>query len=154
MCGAVNNIIVGRKVKDDDLGSLIYVGKVLESTTGRSYLGCDVWMDVSFPHVTYITGTRGSGKSFDLGVLVEGISELASPSCIQNGVRPITCVVVDTQSQFWTLEYAPRPTIAANQATNCGSSALEHSDKPVVQGFDLCTAGSGRPRYQSTRSFS
>lgn len=109
------NVIFGRALKEGDCSSLLYIGKVLESTKGRSYLGADAWLDTTFPHVIYITGTRGSGKSFDLGVLVEGISKLTAPSPIQNEVKPITSIIIDTQSQFWTLGYAPREAIPANK---------------------------------------
>ena len=111
-----NNIVFGRTLKGDDVSSLIYIGKILETTKGRSFLGSDAWLDTTFPHVIYITGTRGSGKSFDLGVLVEGISQLSDPSPIQNEVKPITSIIIDTQSQFWTLGYKPREAIPANKA--------------------------------------
>ena len=110
-----NNVVFGRTLDPDDLSDLVYIGKVLEATKGRSFLGADAWLDTTFPHVVYITGTRGSGKSFDLGVLVEGISQLSQPSPIQNRVRPITSIIVDTQSQFWTLGYTPRPSVPANK---------------------------------------
>lgn len=110
------NIVFGRALQGDDVNNLLYVGKILETTKGRSYLGFDAWLDTTFPHVIYITGTRGSGKSFDLGVLVEGISKLSNPSPIQNAVKPITSIIIDTQSQFWTLGYAPRESIPANKA--------------------------------------
>ena len=109
------NVVFGRALKGEDYRNLLYVGKILETTKGRSYLGADAWLDTTFPHVIYITGTRGSGKSFDLGVLVEGISKLTTPSPIQNDIKPITSVIIDTQSQFWTLGYAPRETIPANK---------------------------------------
>lgn len=109
------NVVFGRALKGEDYSNLLYVGKVLESTKGRSFLGADAWLDTTFPHVIYITGTRGSGKSFDLGVLVEGISKLATASPIQNDVKPITSIIIDTQSQFWTLGYAPREAVPANK---------------------------------------
>ena len=109
------NIVFGRTLKDYNYSNLFYVGKILERTKGKSYLDSDVWLDTTFPHVIYITGTRGSGKSFDLGVLVEGISKLSKPSPIQNKVKPITSIIIDTQSQFWTLGYAPREAIEANK---------------------------------------
>lgn len=110
-----NNIVFGRVIKDNDLSNLIYIGKIYETTKGRNYLGADAWLDITFPHVLYITGTRGSGKSFDLGVLIEGISKLSKFSSIQNKVNPITSIIVDTQSQFWTLGHAPRAMIPANK---------------------------------------
>lgn len=110
-----NNVIFGRSLMENDISNLMYIGKVLETTKGRNYLASDAWLDTTFPHVIYITGTRGSGKSFDLGVLVEGISKLHTSSRIQNDVKPITSIIIDTQSQFWTLGYAPRENIPANK---------------------------------------
>lgn len=109
------NVVFGRTLKGANYSNLLYIGKIQETTKGKSYLGADAWLDTTFPHVIYITGTRGSGKSFDLGVLVEGISRLSIASPIQNDVNPITSIIVDTQSQFWTLGYAPRETIPANK---------------------------------------
>lgn len=110
-----SNVVFGRAIKGEDYSNLIYMGKVLESASGKSYLGCDAWLDVTFPHVMYITGTRGSGKSFDLGVILEGISQLQEASAIQNDVEPITSILIDTQSQFWTLRFPPKATVQANQ---------------------------------------
>ena len=109
------NVVFGRTIDGTNYSNLLYVGKVLETTKGRSYLGADAWLDTTYPHVIYITGTRGSGKSFDLGVLVEGISHLTAASPIKNDVKPITSIIIDTQSQFWTLGYAPRDAIPANK---------------------------------------
>ena len=109
------NVVFGRALRDGDYSNLVYIGKILESAKGRSHLGADAWLDTTFPHVIYITGTRGSGKSFDLGVIVEGISRLCTPSSLQNQVTPITSIIVDTQSQFWTLGFPPRASIPENQ---------------------------------------
>lgn len=111
-----NNLIVGRTSGDLTPQNLIYVGKVLESCPSSNMLAADVWLDVAFPHVIYISGTRGSGKSFDLGVLIEGVSRLAQPSPIQQQVQPITTVLLDTQSQFWTLKYGPNKGIPEHQS--------------------------------------
>lgn len=110
-----NNIVFGRTLSAENYNGLLYIGKILENTSGKNYLSSDAWIDTTFPHVIYITGTRGSGKSFDLGVLLEGISALSTPSSIQNGVEPITSILIDTQSQFWTLKYKPNPSIDANK---------------------------------------
>lgn len=94
--------------------NLVYLGKVFENSPGKSYLGANAWLDASFPHVIYITGTRGSGKSFDLGVLLEGISRLSDASTVQYEVAPQTSILLDLQNQFWTLQFEPRPNVAAN----------------------------------------
>lgn len=111
-----NNLVFGRSLKNDNYQNLLYLGKVIENTPGKNFLNSDAWLDTTFPHVIYITGTRGSGKSFDLGVLLEGISRLGEESAIQNGVEPITSILIDTQSQFWTLKYKPRAAIPQNKA--------------------------------------
>ncbi len=110
-----NNIVFGRTLSGEYYEKLIYVGKILENSSGKNYLSADAWLDVTFPHVIYVTGTRGSGKSFDLGVLIEGVSRLRQPSSIQNGVIPICSIVIDTQSQFWTLNYPPNPAVPENK---------------------------------------
>jgi hypothetical protein len=104
------NIIFGRSIDAQNFvpSDLIYMGKVYESGVGSNYLGADAWLDTSFPHVAYITGTRGSGKSMDLGILIEGLANLSSPSPIQSSVTPIATFLIDTQSQFWTLRYPPQ----------------------------------------------
>ena len=109
-----NNLIFGRSSAGDNYTNLVYLGKVLENSPGKNLFANDAWLDVTLPHVIYITGTRGSGKSFDLGILVEGISVLTQESAIQKDITPITSIVIDTQSQFWTLGYEPRPTVHAN----------------------------------------
>lgn len=106
-----HNLIVGRTSADLTAQNLIYLGKVLESCPSSNMLASDVWLDVAFPHVIYISGTRGSGKSFDLGVLIEGISRLAESTPIQQQAQPITSILLDTQNQFWTLKYSPKKEI-------------------------------------------
>jgi hypothetical protein len=110
------HVIFGAPKPTEDPKNLIYLGKVFENTPGKSYLGCNAWLDIAFPHVAYITGTRGSGKSFDLGVLLEGLSALEKPSPIQANVTPQTSILLDLQNQFWTLRYEPRENVAANAA--------------------------------------
>ena len=89
------NIFFGRKIDDKNYDNFLYLGKCIERTPGTSYLDYDAWLDTTFPHVIYITGTRGSGKSFDLGVLLEGISWLNEESTVQHKIEPITSFLID-----------------------------------------------------------
>ena len=137
------NIVFGRVLKGEDYSNLFYIGKVLENASGKSYLGNDAWLDATFPHVIYITGTRGSGKSFDLGVMLEGISELQTKSPVQNEVTPITSILIDTQSQFWTLRYPPKEVVEENKAQlddlkrwNISPNALENCQLYIPFGTD------------------
>ena len=127
-----SNLIVGRTSGDASPKNLIYIGKVLESCPSSNMLASDVWLDVAFPHVIYISGTRGSGKSFDLGVLIEGVSRLADASPIQQQVQPITTILLDTQSQFWTLKYGPNRDIPEHQSQLEGLADWKISPNRVV----------------------
>jgi hypothetical protein len=109
------HIIFGRTIDNNNYSNLMLLGKIIEQTPGKNYFSSNAWLDTTFPHVIYITGTRGSGKSFDLGVLLEGISTLNEESNVQNFVEPITSVLIDTQSQFWTLKYPPNKNIPENK---------------------------------------
>jgi hypothetical protein len=109
-----NHVVFGGSGSLTNPKNLLYLGKVFENTPGRSYLGANAWLDASFPHVIYITGTRGSGKSFDLGVLLEGISRLKSPSVVQYEIAAQTSILLDLQNQFWTLQFEPRASVPAN----------------------------------------
>jgi hypothetical protein len=106
-----NRLILGSSKPKPPNQDLIFIGKVFESCPTTNMLGADVWLDISFPHVIYITGTRGSGKSFDLGVLLEGISLLSTDSPIQHDVEPIASIIIDTQNQFWTLQFQPSSSV-------------------------------------------
>lgn len=102
------NLIFGRAADVAGPNDLLYLGKVLETATGASLLGADAWLDTKFPHVIYITGTRGSGKSMDLGIIIEGLARLNEPSPVQQNITPVATFLIDTQSQFWSLRYPPQ----------------------------------------------
>ena len=141
-----NHVILGSENSEGEERNFVYLGKVVENTTGKNYLGSDTWLDLSFPHVIYITGTRGSGKSFDLGVLLEGISGLHSPSPIQHNVTPACSILIDTQSQFWSLAYPPstnipehRKQIAELQRWNIEPNALSNIRLYIPHGAQRIT---------------
>ncbi|MCG8608099.1 ATP-binding protein [bacterium] len=101
-------ILIGSRIGESNSISG-YIGKVVEQSSGSSLLDYGVWCDLSFPHVIGIFGTRGTGKSFDLGVFVECVSGLEG---IVDGPPPQSTVVVfDVQNQFWTLALSPNPNL-------------------------------------------
>jgi len=51
-----------------------------------------------------ISGKRGSGKSYDLGVIAESLT--ASDSDVAFGMEQFALILFDTQNQFWTLSAA------------------------------------------------
>lgn len=90
-------IFIGRKKsiaqKSGTKGGL-YVGRVQDDERFRDH---KLYLDSLNPHVVFICGARGSGKSYVLGVMAE---ELA----LQN--KDVGVVVVDPVGVFWSMRYA------------------------------------------------
>jgi hypothetical protein len=94
--------------------ALILLGKCAEHTGLRDMFDSNVWLDIRLPHVIFICGKRGSGKSYDLGVLAEGLA-LTSSSKITTKDSSITTIIFDTQNQFWSLGVTPSPKLPEDQ---------------------------------------
>ena len=98
------SITIGRR-PDAGIAAFGFIGKASEHSGGSTILDHSVWVDVEYPHVIGVFGSRGSGKSFDLGVVAECISGV--PGVIE-GERPDSAVLIlDVQNQFWTLGFKP-----------------------------------------------
>ncbi|MER9203064.1 ATP-binding protein [Mesorhizobium sp. M0933] len=104
------SVIIGRR--PDSEGRTAFIGKIIEQGRASNVLDYGVQCDIAFPHVVGIFGSRGSGKSFDLGVLLEGVF---IPEAASGPVRE-AAIVFDVQDQFWTLAYEPKPTIVDDQS--------------------------------------
>jgi hypothetical protein len=94
-------LVIGQREADPNPGAAILLGKVAEQTASKGFYNWAVWLDATFPHVALIAGKRGSGKSYDLGIIAEGLC--APNSEIAFGTRMFAMVLFDTQNQFWTL---------------------------------------------------
>ena len=111
-----NNFLTDTKSKSIVIGSrtvesrTTFIGKMIEQGKTSNLLDYNVLCDISFPHVVGIFGSRGSGKSFDLGVFLEGIFAL------QPEETSDAAIVFDVQDQFWTLAYQPREDIRVDQS--------------------------------------
>ena len=114
--GALLNRETGGRVvtvgcRPDELSAgLGYFGKVVEQSAGTSVLDYGVWCDLCYPHVIGIFGTRGSGKSFDIGVLAEDIG--GAEGVTTGEVPSASSVIFDVQNQFWTLGLTPDPCLS------------------------------------------
>jgi hypothetical protein len=150
---AQNNFAINSKEKRVDIGSragapakTAYIGKVIEQGKTGNILDYEVHCDISFPHVIGIFGSRGSGKSFDLGVFLEEIFLNAH----EEGDSGI---VFDIQDQFWTLAYPPcldipadgahladlaRWGLAASAVPNVTVLVPKRSDTPVPGAKPFC----------------
>ncbi|MBM3281734.1 MAG: ATP-binding protein [Candidatus Diapherotrites archaeon] len=89
-------IFIGRKrsvMQKSGLDGALYVGKVQDDERYRAF---KLYVDSLNPHVIFTCGSRGSGKSYLLGVLAE---ELA----LHN--TNVGIVVVDPVGVFWSMRY-------------------------------------------------
>src|SRR5690606_30417608 len=91
----------------------ILLGKVVERVPAADYYDYNAWLDAEFPHVVFIAGKRGSGKSYDIGILLEGLHGKGETnfSRIPAGY---CSVLFDLQNQFWTLGRSLDPTLPAD----------------------------------------
>ncbi|MBD3192020.1 MAG: DUF87 domain-containing protein [Candidatus Heimdallarchaeota archaeon] len=90
-------IIFGRgssTIKEIGCQGTIYLGRVSEKGSHDLY-GKKVLLDAVFPHVVFISGHRGSGKSYTLGVIAE---ELAKANL------GVGVILVDPIGIFWALK--------------------------------------------------
>ena len=97
-------ITIGRR-PDSSAAAFGLVGKANEHSGGSSVLDHSVWLDVEYPHVIGVFGSRGSGKSFDLGVAVECISGVRE--IVEGDPAESAVLILDVQNQFWTLRFEP-----------------------------------------------
>lgn len=92
-------IIVGRSSAGHGRvgrANLVHLGAVCEA---GDFHARDVVMDVRFPHIVFVCGKRGSGKSYTLGVIAEGLA---------SSDAGIGVVIVDPVGVFWSMRYPNR----------------------------------------------
>ena len=100
------HLLMGQRRNRGDADALLLLGKCIEQTRVSNKFDTNVWLDIHTPHVVFVCGRRGTGKSYDLGILAEGLS-LSRESKVTTKEPPITTVFFDTQSQFWALLQKP-----------------------------------------------
>ncbi|MBI4896163.1 MAG: ATP-binding protein [Candidatus Aenigmarchaeota archaeon] len=96
-------IVVGRD--DDDLkkygtDGTLAIAKHIVGLGEDAHMTTPVLVDAIRPHLMILTGKRGSGKSFSMGVVVEEIAK--APEHLR---KHLCSVVIDTQGIFWTMKY-------------------------------------------------
>ncbi|MBU7004876.1 MAG: ATP-binding protein, partial [Theionarchaea archaeon] len=92
-------IVVGRTAKEqkrEGQEGLLDIGVVCEKqASGRSFHGYRVLMDAKFPHIVFICGKRGGGKSYTLGVIAEELCKTKIG---------IGTVIVDPIGIYWSMK--------------------------------------------------
>jgi hypothetical protein len=97
------NIIIGRDDADKKrFGNkgLIFLGKGYVKMGQYTSLSNPIYVDVARSHVIMISGKRGTGKSYSLGVIAEELSSLPAEES-QN----IASLIFDTMGIFWTMKF-------------------------------------------------
>lgn len=97
------DILIGRSEADKEKygtqGS-IFLGKHYVKMGQTVSLSNKVYLDVVKSHVVFIVGKRGSGKSYSMGVIAEGIYDL--PDEIK---KNLAVIMLDTMGIYWTMKY-------------------------------------------------
>lgn len=97
------DIVIGRNEEDRKkfgTDGTIFIGKHYVKMGQTTSLSNKIVMDVNRSHVVFICGKRGSGKSYTMGVIAEGMSNL--PSEVKNN---IAIIILDTMGIYWTMKY-------------------------------------------------
>jgi len=97
------DIIIGRsKEEQEKLGkeAAFFLGKHYVKMGQTSSLSNSIYVDATKAHVFFIAGKRGSGKSYTMGAMAEGIMSL--PESVRNNIG---IVMLDTMGIYWTMKY-------------------------------------------------
>jgi len=96
-------IILGREEAErEKFGTLgtILIGKHYVQMGQTTALAQNIYMDLNRAHVVFVCGKRGSGKSYCLGVIAEGIATLP-----EEYRSRLAVVLLDTMGIYWTMKY-------------------------------------------------
>ncbi len=99
----VYEIILGREQKDQEkYGTVgtVFLGKHYVKMGAVTALSQPVFLDLNKAHVVFVCGKRGSGKSYCMGVIAEGIADL--PDEMRNR---LSVILFDTMGIYWTMKY-------------------------------------------------
>jgi len=97
------DIVLGRtreKTEQYSTQSTILLGRQYVQMGRTTALSNNINLDFATSHAVFVCGKRGSGKSYTLGVIAEGILEKASS--VNNS---ISAIIFDTMGIYWTMKY-------------------------------------------------
>lgn len=117
-------------------GDGLWLGSLAEVTGGGRP---KVWLSTGKEQVIAIVGKRGSGKSFTLGVIAEGLAAREAPN-LTRGTNARAVLLFDPLDVYWTTRYtvAPSENKEANRhyqlAKNAGISDANFSVNAWIPG--------------------
>ena len=97
------DILLGRSEADKEkygTQGAIFLGKHYVKMGQTVSLSNKVYLEVAKSHVVFIVGKRGSGKSYTMGVIAEGIYDL--PDEVK---KNLAVIMLDTMGIYWTMKY-------------------------------------------------
>jgi DNA helicase HerA-like ATPase len=97
------DIIIGRSEEDKKLfgkEGTVFLGKTYVQMGRVTSLANSVYLDVARNHTILVCGKRGSGKSYSMGVMTEGVIDF--PEEVKNNM---SIIIFDTMGIFWTMKY-------------------------------------------------
>lgn len=97
-------IVIGRDQQDREkygIQGSIFLGKQYVTMGQTTSLSNNIYLDMLRSHVMMVAGKRGSGKSYSLGVIAEGMADL--PAEIKQN---LSIILLDTMGVYWTMKYA------------------------------------------------
>ncbi|NQU97868.1 ATP-binding protein [Candidatus Woesearchaeota archaeon] len=97
------DIVIGRNEKDKDkfgTAGTILLGKHYVKMGRTNSLANKIYLDMIRSHIVFVCGKRGSGKSYTMGVIAEGVADL--PKDIKQN---ISIIMLDTMGIYWTMKY-------------------------------------------------
>jgi hypothetical protein len=87
--------VLGRRQKTG--GGALNIGRYYALDGSR---GAPVYIDAQHPHMIFVCGKRGYGKSYTLGVFLEEIASLDDPY-----KQNLAVIILDTLGIFWTTQF-------------------------------------------------
>jgi uncharacterized protein len=117
------DVIIGRSKKEiEKFGTkgVILIGKQYVQMGTTTSLSNNVYLDMARSHATFICGKRGSGKSYSMGVLAEGVAKM--PDEIRQN---LSIILLDTMGIYWTMKYPNHPDTALLREWNMEPHGLD-----------------------------
>lgn len=96
-------IIIGRNEEDRKkygIEGTVLIGRHYVKMGQTTSLSNDILIDIARSHVVFVVGKRGTGKSYSMGVIAEGIANLP-PEINKN----LSVIMIDTMGIYWTMKY-------------------------------------------------
>lgn len=96
-------IILGRTDKEKEqhgLKGTVFIAKQYVKMGQQTTLSQPIYLDINNSHVVFVTGKRGTGKSYCISVIAEGIATIE-----EDLRKKLSVLLIDTMGIFWTMKY-------------------------------------------------